>query len=96
MHDDEFEWDDLKAARNLAKHKVSFDDARAVFDDDFRIEEEDVSQDYDEERWFVVGMSFGLLLHVSFVYRTGRYRLISARIAESYERRRYHEGKRTQ
>ena len=28
-----FEWDEAKAAANLAKHGVSFDDAKTVFDD---------------------------------------------------------------
>ena len=30
-----FEWDPGKAARNLAKHRVSFDEASAVFGDPF-------------------------------------------------------------
>lgn len=28
-----FEWDDLKAASNVQKHGVSFDEAVSVFDD---------------------------------------------------------------
>lgn len=35
---DEFEWDDLKAQSNLAKHGVSFVAARLVFDDPFALE----------------------------------------------------------
>jgi uncharacterized DUF497 family protein len=31
MNDDEFEWDDLKAADNYAKHGVSFEAARDAF-----------------------------------------------------------------
>lgn len=33
MRDDEFEWDDRKAARNLREHGVSFEEARQAFDD---------------------------------------------------------------
>ena len=29
-----FEWDPAKAASNLAKHKVSFEEARSVFSDE--------------------------------------------------------------
>ena len=35
MKDDEFEWDDVKAAQNLADHGVSFEAARLAFDDPF-------------------------------------------------------------
>jgi len=28
-----FEWDEAKAATNLAKHRVAFDEAKTVFDD---------------------------------------------------------------
>jgi uncharacterized DUF497 family protein len=29
----EFEWDEAKAAANLAKHTVSFEEAETIFDD---------------------------------------------------------------
>jgi hypothetical protein len=38
MPDGEFEWDDAKAAANLAKHGVSFEQARAAFGDAFAID----------------------------------------------------------
>jgi uncharacterized DUF497 family protein len=28
-----FEWDENKAARNLSKHEVSFNEAKTIFDD---------------------------------------------------------------
>jgi uncharacterized DUF497 family protein len=34
MRDDDFEWDDAKAASNLDKHGISFIVAQRVFDDD--------------------------------------------------------------
>jgi len=37
MNDDDFEWDDAKAAANYAKHGVSFGRARLVFSDPFGI-----------------------------------------------------------
>ncbi len=36
-----FEWGDEKNRRNLAKHKVSFDPAIAVFDDPFALSVQD-------------------------------------------------------
>lgn len=37
-----FEWDDAKAASNLARHGVAFEAAAAVFDDPARLEEDDL------------------------------------------------------
>jgi uncharacterized DUF497 family protein len=41
MRDDDFEWDDEKAASNFAKHGVIFEQARAAFDDPNHIELDD-------------------------------------------------------
>jgi uncharacterized DUF497 family protein len=51
MQDDEFEWDDAKAEANLRKHKISFRAATRVFDDVLVLIEQDVSEDYDENRY---------------------------------------------
>ena len=56
MRDDEFEWDDAKAATNLASHRVSFEDARLAFDDPFAVEREDRRESYGEERYILLGM----------------------------------------
>ncbi|WP_419906529.1 BrnT family toxin [Hoeflea sp.] len=53
MTDDEFEWDDAKAASNLSKHGVRFEDARAVFHDPFAVELLDDREGYDEERYIL-------------------------------------------
>ena len=37
MQDAFFEWDDDKAASNLAEHDVSFEEARTVFGDSARV-----------------------------------------------------------
>lgn len=41
MQDDEFEWDDDKAAQNFAAHGVSFEAGRLAFDDVFAVERVD-------------------------------------------------------
>jgi uncharacterized DUF497 family protein len=42
---DDFEWDGAKAAANLAKHGISFEQARYVFDDPFAIDFVDDRED---------------------------------------------------
>ena len=93
MRDDEFEWDDRKAAQNVAKHKISFEIARLALADPYSIERADDSEDYGEDRMELLGVVGGRVLHVVFVYRGERVRIITARGAEPYEQRRYHEEK---
>ena len=91
MQDDEFEWDDTKAATNLVDHKVSFDAARLAFGDVFAVSREDRRESYGEERHLLIGMAQDRLLAVVYTLREERLRIISARFAEPRERRRYHE-----
>jgi uncharacterized protein len=46
-------WDPNKAAANLAKHRVSFETAKLVFDDPLQLSKED--PDPDGDRWQTVG-----------------------------------------
>jgi uncharacterized protein len=91
MKDHDFEWDDEKAARNLARHGVSFAAARLAFDDPFAVVREDRRRDYGEDRYILLGMVENHLLAVVHTQRDARIRIISARLAEPRERRRYHE-----
>jgi hypothetical protein len=93
MSNDEFEWDENKAARNFVRHGVSFQTARRAFKDPFAVEWAD--EDHDEVRFNLIGMVDDRLLFVTYTTTsTGRTRIISARGAEPYERRRYHEKNR--
>jgi len=67
---------------------------REVFRDPFAIEWEDLEQDPNEERYGVIGMVEGRLLFVGYTMRGEKIRIITARKAEPYERRRYHEENR--
>ncbi|HBL14498.1 MAG TPA: hypothetical protein DD379_24545 [Cyanobacteria bacterium UBA11162] len=88
-----FEWDENKAAKNLSKHKVSFDEAKTVFNDPFYIDFYDPDHSEEEDRYLIVGQSAqGRLLIVSYTERGNSVRLISAREATRYERRVYEEG----
>ncbi|MHB8066807.1 MAG: BrnT family toxin [Desulfobaccales bacterium] len=91
MRNDAFEWDEIKAAKNYAAHGVSFEAARDVFKDPFAIEWCDDREPYGEDRFVIIGMVEGRLLYVVYTMRGEVIRIISARGAESYEKRRYHE-----
>lgn len=91
MKDEEFEWDDAKAASNAEKHGISFDEARSVFRDPFAVELLDDRENYGEERYILIGMSTANILVVVYTEREERNRIISARKAEPNERRFYHE-----
>ena len=89
MRSDEFEWDDAKAEANLRKHRISFRTASRVFDDVFALIEQDVSEDYDENRYLATGLVEGLLITVAYTERDDRVRIISARKANKNEQRAY-------
>jgi uncharacterized protein len=89
-----FEWDDTKAEINLAKHKVSFDEASTVFADPLANLFYDQEHSAEEIREILVGHSLlGRLLLVSFTERDrDLIRIISARTATRKERRAYEEN----
>ena len=86
----EFEWDPDKAESNWRKHDVSFETAAGVFLDPF-ILEIDAEDHGDEMRYNVLGLVADRLLHVTYTMRGDVHRIISARAAEPYEQRQYHE-----
>jgi uncharacterized DUF497 family protein len=94
MEDDDFAWDDDKAARNWREHAVTFDMAREVFRDPFAVEWQDLAQNQNEERYSIIGIVEGRLLFVGYTIRDGKIRIITARKAEPYERRKYHDENR--
>jgi uncharacterized DUF497 family protein len=52
MDGDDFEWDGTKAEANLRKHRISFRAASRVFDDPLVAIEQDLSEDYGEDRFY--------------------------------------------
>ena len=52
-----FEWDAAKAAANIKKHGVSFDEAQSVFYDEFAVQFFDEEHSAAEERFLMLGMS---------------------------------------
>ena len=90
-----FEWDERKAAANLKKHQVSFDEARSVFFDEYGVQFFDEDHSSDEERFLLLGMSSGAkLLIVCHCERehSAVIRIISARKATKRESAFYQGG----
>lgn len=83
-----FDWDPAKAASNLKKHGVSFEEAQSVFYDDFAVQFFDEKHSSKEERFLMLGMSSGArLLLVCHCESDGGgvVRIISARKATKQE-----------
>ncbi len=89
----QFEWDAEKAAANLRKHGVSFDEAVTAFGDPLSVLLPDPDHSVGEERYLVLGVSTkARLLVVAFVERAPRTPIISARLGTKREREDYEEG----
>jgi hypothetical protein len=89
-----FEWHGTKAAANLRKHGVSFDEAATVFADNLSHVFPDQDHTDDETRFLIIGMSeAGRVLVVSHTDREARTRIISAREATRKERNFYEESR---
>jgi uncharacterized protein len=89
-----FEWDPLKAKRNVIDHGVSFKAAVDVFFDPDALYFEDTAHSTSSEpRDLIIGLSREGLLLVVFRERYSATRIISARRADSEERRLYEEQK---
>lgn len=88
----QLEWDPRKNERNQKKHRVSFEEAREVFDDPFHLSLLDRRFTYFEERWINVGQTskrrIVVAAHVYFNDDGDEViRIISAREATTHERR---------
>ena len=88
-----FEWDERKAKQNLGKHGVSFEEASTVFGDTLSVTIDDPLHSMREQRCVTLGLSTKQrLLVVVHTRRSGRIRLISARVATRHERNTYEEA----
>jgi uncharacterized DUF497 family protein len=90
-----FDWDDDKAAANLAKHLVSFEEAMSVFDDPLARIHDDPDHSAGETREIITGYSHsGRLLLVCFTEREDGTRIINARKPDKDERHHHEEESR--
>src|SRR5262245_22155246 len=86
-----FEWDSSKASANLRKHKISFETAREVFFDPFVCAGDEQVID-GEVRDTGIGLTVDWqLLYIAYTIRGETIRLISARLANRYQRKIYED-----
>jgi uncharacterized protein len=89
-----FEWDANKAASNLAKHGVSFEDAATVFVDPLSDTFDDPDHSAEERRFIIIGTSErGRMLVVTHTDDGETVRIISAREPTRGEREFYEESR---
>ena len=87
-------WDLDKAAVNLDKHGVDFQDAATIFTDPLSVTFPSEDHSEDEARFLTIGESTkGELLVVAHTEEEDIIRIISARRATRQERRFYEKGK---
>ncbi|NJC86998.1 MAG: BrnT family toxin [Desulfuromonas sp.] len=92
MNELRFEWNDFKAAANLRKHGVSFEEALTVFYDEEAVEFYDDEHSEWEARFLLLGLSASLKpLLICHCYRAenATIRIISARRATANEAKHY-------
>jgi uncharacterized DUF497 family protein len=95
----QFEWDPVKALRNVREHRISFERATTVFLDPRAMSIFDDEHSEEEERWVTLGLDrAGVLLVVCHTFRevkeasgeaSAKIRLISARRADRREAAQY-------
>jgi uncharacterized protein len=89
-----FRWDPRKAAANVRKHGVTFEEAATVFGDPLSLTIADPDPSGEEQRFLVLGLSSRRrLLVVAHSERGDAVRIISARRVTRRERRTYEEEK---
>jgi uncharacterized DUF497 family protein len=89
----EFEWDPEKAAANVRRRRVSFNEAATVLQDPLSTTFPDEAHSEGEMRFVTVGVSQrGRLLVVAHTERNDTIRIISARRATRREREFYEQS----
>lgn len=93
-----FQWDPAKAAGNIRKHGITFDEAVTVFKDPLALIFDDEEHSVDEHREIIIGRStLRRMLLVCFVERNeDTIRIISARPATRTEIKDYEENAHNQ
>jgi len=87
-------WDPKKAAENLRKHGVAFEEAREALDQPLTRSVPDLRHSQEEDRYFAIGdASFGRILAIAYTIRDDSAWIISARRAKPSETRSYMSGK---
>ena len=92
-----FSWDETKSRANLAKHGVTFEVARLVFEDPLHVSRLERVEDA-EERWQTIGVVARTALLAAHTWQLEgedgheEIRIVSARRATKAERKVYEQG----
>jgi len=86
-----FEWDEEKDKLNQQQHGISFEDAKFVFNDPFKVILPDLYHSEKEERWLAIGIVSRVLFVVFTERSENTIRIISARVGTKAEERLYNE-----
>ena len=88
-----FTWGKKKAAANLRKHGVAFEEAATAFGDTLSLTTFDPDHSIDQDRFILLAASNrGRLLVVAHTEQSDTIRIISARLATRGERNNYEES----
>ncbi len=92
----QFEWDPEKAAANVKRRRVTFNEAASVLEDPLSTTFPDEAHSEEEMRFLTIGASHrGRVLVVAHTERNDTIRIISARRATRREREFYEQGEST-
>lgn len=86
-----FEYDNEKSASNFLKHRISFDDARALWDDPWVLEAPAKTED--EPRYLAIGKIKDKIWTVVWTPRADAVRIISVRRARKEEVKHYESNR---
>jgi len=88
----EFEWDMGNIEKNYKKHGVLPNEAEEIFLDEEILILEDIEHSKQEKRFEAIGKIIeGEILFLAFTVRRDKIRIISARVANQKERRKYEQ-----
>ncbi|MDQ3714154.1 MAG: BrnT family toxin [Acidobacteriota bacterium] len=83
-----FEWDENKRLINLKMHSIDFIDVQKIFDNEVYAVIDD-RFDYEEIRFFTLGLLNGRVIAVAHTETDNVIRIISARKANKYDQKKY-------
>ncbi len=84
-----FEYDAGNIAKSILKHGITNIEAESAFADPNKLIKYNHRHSENEIRGYLLGLSYvGRILYISFVLRSGKVRIVSARVAKNTKRER--------
>ena len=90
----EFDWDEGNKDKNWIKHRIRSKEAEEVFTDNYSYTSQDLKHSLKEKRYQILGTTkVGKKLSVVFTLRNLKIRIISVRLMNRKERKKYENEK---